>query len=159
MATNSTAPPVTLLRRPLNMPAETLLATVLKIDAVVSGANGLAYLVAADVLDSPLGISGGLLRSLGVTLLVFAGAVYHVGTRRPIPTKPVRLVIAANAVWAADSLLAVGAGWLTPTAAGALWVVAQAVVVAAFAALQRRALTASAASVASPAAGAPTGTR
>jgi hypothetical protein len=39
------------------IPAEAALRLVLRLDAVVTGANGVAYLALADVLDSPLGIS------------------------------------------------------------------------------------------------------
>jgi hypothetical protein len=45
-------------------------------------------------------------------------------------------VVAANAIWAADSVVAVLAGWGDPTTAGAVWMVLQALVVAGFAALQ-----------------------
>ncbi len=140
MVTNSTAAPAALRRRLSNMPAEALLSTVLKIDAAVTGVNGLAYLVAADLLEAPLGLSPALLRPLGASLLVFAGMVRHVATRRPIRPKSVGLVIAVNVLWVVDTLAAVAAGWLTPTTAGALWAVAQAAVVAGFAALQYRAL-------------------
>ncbi len=84
MVTNSTPPPALLLRRLSNMPAEALLGTVLKIDAAVTGVNGIAYLAAADLLEAPLGISPELLRPLGASLVVFAGMVWHVATRRPI---------------------------------------------------------------------------
>lgn len=65
-------------------------------------------------------------------------------TRRTVGPNAARLIVAVNAVWVVDSLVALVAGWLTPTAAGALWVVAQAAVVAGFAVLQHRALAATA---------------
>jgi hypothetical protein len=144
MVTNSTATPAPLLRRLSNMPAEALLSTVLKIDAAVTGINGLAYLVVADLLEAPLGVSPAVLRPLGASLLVFAGVVWQVASRRPIRPKPVALVIAMNILWVVDSLLALAVGWLTPTTASALWAVAQAAVVAGFAVLQCRALVSSA---------------
>lgn len=143
MTTTETAgPPVTVFRRPLPIPADALLRTVLKIDAMVTGVNALAYLAAADVLDGALGISGALLRSAGAALLAFAAAVYYTATRRPVRPAAVRGIVAVNAVWVVDSLVALLASWLTPTTAGTLWVTAQAAVVAGFAAVQHRALAA-----------------
>lgn len=52
-----------------------------------------------------------------------------------------KLVIEANYAWAALSLIALFA-WFAPTTAGAVWIPAQAVVVAAFALLQQLALRA-----------------
>lgn len=76
MTTNDTAdPPVTVFRRPLQIAPNALLRTVLKLDAAVTGVNGLAYLAAAEVLDGPLGISAALLRPAGAALFAFAGAV------------------------------------------------------------------------------------
>lgn len=45
-------------------------------------------------------------------------------------------VIALNTVWAVDSLVVAGLGWGSPTAVGTVWIVLQAIVVTAFAALQ-----------------------
>jgi len=111
-----------------------LLRTALRLDAVVSGLNGAAYLLAAGPLADLLGLDTAVLRGLGVFLLVFAAAVWLVGDRPAAPA--VRTVIAGNLLWAAGSVVAVAAGVGTPTTVGAVWLVLQAVVVAAFAALQ-----------------------
>ena len=141
MATHRTARPVTRTLRLSEMSGEALLRGVLKLDALVSGVNGLAYLFAADLLDGALGLSTALLRPAGASLLVFAGAVYYAATRRPIRPTAVRLVIAANGLWVLDSLVALAGGWLTPTTTGTVWIFAQAAAVALFALLQHRALT------------------
>ena len=52
-----------------------------------------------------------------------------------------RAVIAANAIWAADSLIVLAAGWTSPTTVGAIWIGLQALVVAGFATLQAAALS------------------
>jgi hypothetical protein len=67
---------------------------------------------------------------------VFAAGVYAVSRRDPIPAGAVRAVVAANVLWAIGSLVAAIAGWGTPSTAGAVWIVLQAVVVAGFAELQ-----------------------
>ncbi len=60
------------------LPAETGVRLALKLDAVVTGANGFAYLAAASLLDGPLGMPASFLRGVGAFLLVFAAAVWVV---------------------------------------------------------------------------------
>jgi hypothetical protein len=121
--TNTTAPAV-----------PSLLRFALRLDAVVTAANGAAYLLAAPLLDGLLGLPAGWLRGIGVFLLLFAVGVWTVAAR---PTPPaVGTVVAANALWAVGSVLAAAAGVGSPTAVGTVWIVLQAVVVAAFAVLQ-----------------------
>ena len=118
-------------------PAPSLtLRFALKLDAVVTGANGAAYLAAAGPLEDLLGLDAALLRGAGAFLLVFAGAVWLTATRVDIPRAAVVAIVVANAVWAIDSLVAAAAQWGSPTTAGTIWIVLQAVTVAGFAALQ-----------------------
>jgi len=111
-----------------------LLRLALRLDAVVSGLNGAAYLLAAAPLADLLGLDAGVLRGLGAFLLAFAAAVWLVADRPAPPA--VRTVVAGNALWAVGSLAAVATGLGSPTTLGAVWLVLQALVVAAFAALQ-----------------------
>jgi hypothetical protein len=111
-----------------------LLRLALRLDAVVTGLNGAAYLLAASPLADLLGLPAGWLRGTGVFLLAYAAAVWLVGAR-PTPSA-VRTVVAANALWAAGSVVVVLAGLGSPTTVGAVWLVLQALVVAAFAVLQ-----------------------
>ena len=120
---------------------QALLPLALKLDALVTGANGAAYVAAASVLDEPLGIPESTRRSVGVFLLLFAMAVWSVATRPEISRTAVLAVVAANALWVIDSLLAVAFDWGSPTTAGAVWIVLQALVVLGFAALQSYALS------------------
>jgi hypothetical protein len=114
----------------------TLLRVALKLDAVVTGTNGLAYLVVAAPLEDLLGLDAALLRGAGAFLVVFAAAVLVAGTRPAIPRRAAAAIVAANALWAIDGIVSAVAGWGTPTTAGTVWIVAQAVTVAAFAELQ-----------------------
>jgi hypothetical protein len=113
-----------------------LLRLALKLDAIVTGANGAAYLIAAGPLGDLLGLSPALLRGTGAFLLAFAAAVWLTATRPSIPRGAVYAIVAANAIWAIDSVVAAIAGWGTPETAGTVWIVLQASVVAAFAELQ-----------------------
>ena len=113
-----------------------LLRVALKLDALVTAGNGAAYLVAAGPLGDLLGLSPALLRGTGAFLLAFAAAVLVIGTRSTVPRAGVLAVVALNAIWALDSLAAAVTGWGSPTTAGTVWIVLQALTVAAFALLQ-----------------------
>ena len=113
-----------------------LLRLALQLDAVVTGLNGAAYLLAASLLDDLLGLPAALLRGGGVFLLLFAATVWLVGARPAISSAAVRAVVALNALWSAGSVVAVVVDAGSPSTVGAVWHVVQALVVAAFAALQ-----------------------
>lgn len=104
------------------------------LDAVVTGVNGAAYLLAAPLLADWFGASALLLRELGVLLLLIAGGVAWLATRRPIARRGALLLVEVNALWVAASLGYAALGGLTGLGQG--WVVLQAAVVAAFAAGQ-----------------------
>jgi hypothetical protein len=108
----------------------------LKLDAVVSGVNGVAYLVAAEPLEDLLGLDAALLRAVGAFLVVYAAFVWITGTRARIPRPAVLAIIGGNAVWAIASIVPAIAGWDSPTTTGTVWIVLQGITVAAFAELQ-----------------------
>ncbi|MFI9561657.1 hypothetical protein [Nonomuraea endophytica] len=112
------------------------LRTVLVADAAVTGANGLAYLVAAPLLSDFLGPGSGLLRVLGVFLLAYGAAVAVLGTRREISLAGTKAVVAVNITWTLVSVAAVAFGPLEFTTIGAVWAIAQALVVGLLAELQ-----------------------
>ena len=120
---------------------QTVLRRFLALDAVVTGANGLGYLVASGPLGRLLGVDRQLLLILGAFLAAYAGAVAFLASRARPADLPVRAVIEANLAWTVLSLVALTL-WLSPTTTGAVWTVLQALVVAAFAALQYMALKA-----------------
>ncbi|MFJ7771955.1 hypothetical protein ACIQ1J_27055 [Streptomyces sp. NPDC097107] len=111
----------------------------LALDAVVTGANALAYLAFSGPLGRFLGAGSGLLLGLGAFLAVYAGCVALLAARPRPPALGVRAVVDANLAWAAVSFAAL-AVWLTPSPAGAVWTVLQALTVAGFALLQYAAL-------------------
>jgi len=113
----------------------------LALDAVVTGANGLAYLAASGPLGRFLGVERDLLLALGAVLALYGAAVGLLAARPRPAALPVRAVIEANLAWTVLSLLAL-ALWLSPTTAGAVWTVLQALTVAGFAALQHLSLKA-----------------
>ena len=118
-----------------------MLRRFLVLDALVTGANGLAYLVASGPLGRFLGTDSGLLLVLGGFLAVYAAAVGLLATRARPAALPVRAVVEVNLAWTAPSFVAL-ALWLSPTTAGAVWTVLQALTVAGFALLQYTALRA-----------------
>ena len=112
------------------------LRTALKLDAIATGANGAAYLVAAGPLEDLLGLSPALLRAIGAFLLLFSAAVWTVGTRPRVSSWAALAVIAVNVLWVADSIVFLAGGLSDPTTFGGIWIVMQALVVAGFAGLQ-----------------------
>jgi hypothetical protein len=113
-----------------------LLRLALVADAAVTGANAVAYLAGAFVLDSVLDVPAELLLALGAFLGVYSGLVLRLATRPSISRGGVIAVIDANLAWAAVSLLVLALDTFTPDTAGQIWIALQAVVVAGFAALQ-----------------------
>ncbi|MET9442685.1 hypothetical protein [Streptomyces sp. NPDC006610] len=119
----------------------TLLRRFLALDAVVTTANGLAYLVASGPLGRLLGVDSGLLLGIGAFLVLFGAGVGSVAARRLPPALAVKWVVEANLAWAVASLVALFA-WFDASLAGTVWIPAQALTVAGFAALQHMALRA-----------------
>jgi hypothetical protein len=117
-----------------------LLRLALLGDAAASGATGLLLAAAAAPLSGLLGLPEGLLLVAGLVLLPYAAAVAWLGSRAAPSRGLVRAVVAVNLVWVADSLLLLAFGpafaGLAPTALGVAFVLAQAAVVAGFAAAQ-----------------------
>ena len=111
-----------------------LLRFALTLDGVVTGAMGIAFLGGAALLDGPLGLPAGLLAAVGAFLAVYGALVLRLATR-PVRAAVIT-VIAANALWAADTLLALALDWHEPTLAGQVVIAVQAVGCAGFAALQ-----------------------
>ncbi|MEV7532739.1 hypothetical protein [Streptomyces hydrogenans] len=120
---------------------QSMVRRFLALDAVVTGANGLAYALAAGPLGELLGVDSALLLGLGLFLTAFAAGVGWLASRPQPPALAVKLVVDANLLWAVLSLVALAA-WLDPTTAGLVWTPMQAGTVAGFAVLQWSALRA-----------------
>ena len=125
------------------------LRLILKLDAVVTGVNGIAYLALAGPLEDLLGVAPELTRPIGAFLVLFGAAVWFVATRPAVPRMAVADIAAANAVWALGSVAFAATGASSPATVGTVWIVLQALVVGGFAALQALAMRSDGA-VASP---------
>ena len=77
-----------------------------------------------------------MLAGIGVFLLAFAVAVWLVARRTTLRLGEVDAVVVGNLLWVAASVVAVVAGWWSPTGAGTTFVLLQAAAVAVFAELQ-----------------------
>ncbi|MFF2087672.1 hypothetical protein ACFVVM_28175 [Nocardia sp. NPDC058176] len=115
---------------------ENLLRVSLRLDAVVTGANGLAYLVLAQPLERLLGLDARLGVAIGIFLTAYGIAVALVGRPAHINRTAVSVVAIGNLTWVLASLVAVATGALGLTTVGSIWGVLQAITVGAFAALQ-----------------------
>ena len=112
------------------------LRLALRLDAAASGAVGVLLAVGGALLDDPLGIPAAVLVPVGGFLLAYAAGLWLLGSR-PRPSHPaVRVVVAGNLLWVAASVVAVVAGWWSPTGAGTAFLLLQAAAVAVFAELQ-----------------------
>ena len=113
-----------------------LLRFALTLDGVATGANGVLYLAGAPLLDGWLGLPAGMLMAVGAALIVYGALVLRLATRPVMPRTAVVAVIAANALWVVDSLIALALDWFTPSTAGQVLIALQAVLVAGLATLQ-----------------------
>lgn len=118
------------------MPQQTFLRRVLLLDAIASGATGALMLAGSGLLQSWLGLPAMLLRFAGASLLPFAALVAWLALRARLSRAGVWAVIAVNVLWVVESVLLLVSGWVEPALLGTMFVLAQALVVAAFAELQ-----------------------
>ncbi|MGK8465682.1 hypothetical protein [Nocardia cyriacigeorgica] len=117
-------------------PGPALLRFSLRLDAVVTAANGLAYLALSGPIESLLGLDTAVGIPIGIFLTLYGIGVALVGFPANINPVAVRAVITGNAAWVVVSLAALIAGVLDVNAIGTVWAVLQAIVVGAFAAMQ-----------------------
>ncbi|MFF0307303.1 hypothetical protein ACFYSC_07740 [Streptosporangium sp. NPDC004379] len=113
-----------------------LLRLAMRLDAVVTGVNGLAYLALAGPINDLLGLPVGLQRGIGAFLAVYGVAVWLAAVPARISRTAAGAVIAVNLVWTVVSVAELAMGGLGVTTLGAVWVLMQAAVVGGFAALQ-----------------------
>ncbi|MER6831814.1 hypothetical protein ABT352_37905 [Streptosporangium sp. NPDC000563] len=113
-----------------------LLTRVLRTDAVLTGGFALLLAVAATPLAGLLALPEPLIRWAGIGLLPFTAFVAYLATRPVPPRAGVWTLIVVNVLWAVDSVLLLFTGWVDPNPLGVAFVVAQALLVGAFAELQ-----------------------
>jgi hypothetical protein len=122
------------------MSSSVFLRRALLVDAAASGLTGALMLAGAGMLTDLLGLPAALLRGAGLVLVPYVAFVAIVAARAHISTAAVWAVIACNAVWTVVSVALVIDGFVTPTALGTVFVIGQAVAVAALGGLQYVAL-------------------
>jgi hypothetical protein len=120
----------------LNFTSPHFLRRVLQLDALSGVACGLLMTLGADLLAPFFGLPRALLMEAGLALFPIAAFIGFVATRERIAPALVWIVIAGNAIWAADSFFLLISGWVSPTAWGQAFVIGQALVVAVFAELE-----------------------
>ena len=118
------------------VPLSPFLRRVLLFDASTCLITGTVMLTASGTVERLLAIPAPASKALAVVLLAFGAAVAWVGTRRDLKRATVWAIVALNALWAVESVLALAFGWLEPNALGRAFVIAQAVAVAVIAELQ-----------------------
>lgn len=112
------------------------LRNVLFADAASCVGCGALQLAAPDALAGLLGLPAALLVGTGLFLLVYAAAVAFLGSRRPVPQGPLKLVVAGNLGWAAACVALLASGAVAATALGVAYVLIQAFTVVVMAELQ-----------------------
>jgi hypothetical protein len=112
------------------------LRRVLLADALVSGATGLLLFIGANFLAELLQLPAALLRPAGLFLLPYSALVAYITTRVSPPRWALWAIVITNTLWAADSLVLLVSGQVAPNLLGNAFVIAQALVVAAFAVAQ-----------------------
>ncbi|GGC50348.1 hypothetical protein [Chelatococcus reniformis] len=106
------------------------LRRILMVNALSCAGLGVLLFGLGGLLEPLLGIPAWLSQPLGLSLVCFAGMVGLVEVQERVPPALVWAIIAVNAVWAVDCVVALAAGWITPTPLGVAFVLAQAVWVA-----------------------------
>lgn len=113
-----------------------LLRRVLVADAVICLIAAADLILLTGLARDLTGLPEGLLRGVGIALLVVAAAVFWLARRAQVPALAIKVLIALNLVWAVDSVVLLLSGWIAPTALGTGVVLAQAAVTFGIAGLQ-----------------------
>jgi hypothetical protein len=113
-----------------------LLRQALLADATTSAAFGLLMVIGARPLGHLLGLPDMLLRIAGAVLLPYVALLAWMSLREQMHKGLVWAVILGNILWAADSLLLLVTGWVSPSGAGYAFVIMQALVVLMYAEFQ-----------------------
>jgi hypothetical protein len=134
---------VILMRASMN-PKEDVMSMFLRralvVDALASGLTGALMIAGAGALQDLLGLPAALLRGAGLVLIPYVAFVAIVAARAHISIPAVWAIVACNAAWTVASFALLIDGFVTPTALGTIFVIGQALAVAALGALQYVAL-------------------
>ena len=113
-----------------------LLRRVLLADGVIVAGSGMLLALAAGPLGDLFDLPVLLLRLAGIGLLPYSAAVLFVATRAAIPRRGAWAISVLNLIWAGASLLLLAIDWVDPSSLGIIFIVAQALIVLAFADLE-----------------------
>jgi len=112
------------------------LRRVLLADALSCAATGGLQLLAGAALSSWTNLPSPLLAGTGWFLVLYAGAVAWLASRKEVPQVFVWIIAAGNLAWAAGCAALWLGHWAAPSALGTAWLAAQAVTVVVLAELQ-----------------------
>ena len=115
---------------------------LLLVDAATCVTMGMLLTVGAGPIGRVTQIPPDLLFYAGLVLFPIGAFMAVVATRPAISPAAVRLIVLGNFAWVAGSLLILVGGWIAPNTVGLIFVMAQALVVAALALLEHGALRA-----------------
>jgi hypothetical protein len=118
------------------LPVSPFLKGVLLADALATALSAVVMALAASALAEILRLPATLLFTAGLVLLPYAAAVGYLATRDRLQPRAVWTVIVCNVLWAIDCAVLAFSGWVTPSMLGYAFILAQVIVVIAFAELQ-----------------------
>lgn len=113
-----------------------LLRNVLLLDAGCTAVTGVLLTAGHQALSGLLGLPPAFMLGVGLFCLAWAVGLGLLSRRYQTSRALVWTIIAANLLWAVDSFVLLGLGWLQPTSLGIAFVALQAAAVAVFAELQ-----------------------
>jgi hypothetical protein len=113
-----------------------LLRRALLADATLTSIAGVVLVLSARPLGVFLDLPASMLQIAGLIFIPFGAFAGGVGTRPRVHRPLVFVVIVVNALWAVDSVLMLLTRWVETTPIGELFVIGQAVVVAAIAEIE-----------------------
>lgn len=134
----------------MSIPVTPNLRTALLLDAIASGAVGLAMAAGASLLAPLLSLPEPLLFWAGLAFLPWAAALIWAARRQTVARILVIDIIALNALFVAICMALPASGLIAPNMLGTLFILAQGAIVAGFAILQWIQLRAAAAVTSTP---------
>jgi hypothetical protein len=120
----------------MNFAPSLFLRRVLQLDAVATGATGLLLLGGTGMLHGLLNLPTALMTYAGIFCVAWAATLGLASLRNEISRGFVWTIIVANVLWVVGSVALLLSGYVSPTWLGYTFVIAQAVAVDVFAALQ-----------------------
>ena len=127
---------MTAVAHPLPLQTRALLRNALWFDAASVAGLALLLLLLAEVLTPLFGLDATFMRTVGALLLPFAAFLALTAARTAISRAAVGWIIGLNVLYVIASFAVLVPGWLQPTALGTAFVIAQALVGGAVAAVE-----------------------